>query len=67
MGYLKKELLNIKIDSIEKLMNYIFVNLFPILNKEEIIDKYDKLVKVENKLENTIQKLIKDFYKIEMF
>ncbi len=51
--------LNIKIDSIEKFMNYIFVNLFPILNKEETIDKYDNLVKIENK----IQKLIKEFIK----
>ena len=58
---LKKELLNIKIDSIEKFMNYIFIYLFPILNKEETIDNYDKLIEIEKKFENKIRNLIKDF------
>ena len=60
---LEKELINIKIDSIEKFMNYIFVYLFPILNKIECIDQYEKLIEIEDKLESEIQKLIKDFEK----
>ena len=60
---LKSELLNVKIDSIEKFMNYIFVYLFPMLNKEECIDKFDNLIEFEKKLESLIQKLIKDFEK----
>ena len=60
---LEKELINIKIDSIEKFMNYIFVNLFPELNKIECIDNYETLIKKENDLDSYIQKLIKDFEK----
>ena len=58
---LKNELSKIDIFSIEKFMNYIFVNLFPILNKEECIDKYEKLIEFEDKLETEIQKLINNF------
>ena len=60
---LQKELLKIKIDSIEKFMNYIFIYLFPVLNKVETIEKYDRLIEVEDKLEILIQKLIKEFEK----
>ena len=62
---LEKELINIKIDSIEKFMNYIFVYLFPKLNKIKCIDKdnYDKLIEVEDKLESEIQTLINEYKK----
>ena len=40
---LKNQLLKENIDSIEKFMSYIFSDLFPILNEEKRIDKYDSL------------------------
>jgi len=58
---LKNELLKEEIYSIEKFMNYIFTDLFPILNKEGSIENYDKLIKFEDELESHIQKLIKKF------
>ena len=57
---LKKELLKEDID-IEKFMNYIFIEIFPILNKEKYINSYDDLIKFENKLELLIQKMINKF------
>ena len=58
---LNNELKKISIYSIEKFMNYIFIYLFPILNEEKCIDKYEKLTEFENKLEKEIQRLIKDY------
>ena len=52
---LKNQLLKENIDSIEKFMSYIFSDLFPILNEEKRIDKYDSLIKFEDKLESKIK------------
>ena len=60
---LKDELLKINIDSIESFMHFIFVDLFPKLNNENHIEQYDNLIKLEDKLEEEIQTLIKDFEK----
>jgi hypothetical protein len=58
---LKKELIKENIYTMEEFMNYLFIELFPILNKEKTIDKYDKLVELENKLESKIQDIIKKY------
>jgi hypothetical protein len=58
---LKKELTKENIYTMEEFMNYLFIELFPILNKEKTIDKYDKLVELENKLESKIQDIIKKY------
>ena len=58
---LKNELVKEEIYSIEKFMNYIFVDLFPILNKKENINDYKDLIKFENELESLIKNLIKKF------
>jgi len=58
---LKNELSKEGIYSIEKFMNYIFVDLFPILNAEEYINNYDKFIEFEDKLELLIQEDIKKF------
>ena len=58
---LKNELVKKEIYSIEKFMNYIFVDLFPILNKKENINDYKNLIKFENELESRIQKIIIKF------
>ena len=58
---LKNELLKINICSIEEFMNYIFIELFPLLNKEKSIDEYDDLIKLEDKLETMIQNTIKKY------
>ena len=58
---LKNELSKEGIYSIEKFMNYIFVDLFPILNAEECINNYDKFIEFEGKLELLIQEDIKKF------
>ena len=60
---LKNELLKVEIYSIEKFMNYIFVDLFPILNKKECINDYDSLIKFEDELELHIQESIKKYKK----
>ena len=52
---LKNQLLKENIDLIEKFMSYIFSDLFPILNEEKRIDKYDSLIKFEDKLESKIK------------
>ena len=49
------------IDSIEKFMSYIFSDIFPMLNEEQKIDKYETLIKFEDKLELNIQKIIKKY------
>ena len=58
---LKNELVKKEIYSIEKFMNYIFIDLFPILNKKENINDYKNLIKFENELESRIQKIIIKF------
>ena len=58
---LKIELLKENIDSIEKFMSYIFTELFPLLNKEQKINDYQKLIAVEDKLEKEIQAMIRKF------
>ena len=58
---LKNELLNENIDSIEEFMNYIFSDLFILLNSAQKLDTYDNLIEFENELEEKIQKLIKEF------
>ena len=58
---LRNELLKININSIEDFMNYIFVDIFQILNNEESIDNHEELVKFEDKFEKEIQKLIKNY------
>ncbi len=62
---LKNQLLKENIDSIEKFMSYIFSDLFPILNEEKRIDKYDSLIKFEDKLESKIKEIIEQ-YKVEI-
>ena len=58
---IKNELLKENIYSIENFMNYIFIELFPILNKEKIIDNYNKLIELENRLELKIKEIIKKY------
>ena len=58
---LKIELLKENIDSIDKFMSYIFSYLFPILNRERRIEDYESLIKFEDTLESTIQKIIKNY------
>ena len=60
-NFLKNELLKENIDSIEEFMNYIFCNLFKILNNAKIINKYECLIQFEKDLESKIQNLIKKF------
>ncbi len=58
---LKIELFKENIDSIEKFMSYIFTELFPLLNKEQKINDYNKLITFEDTLEKEIQTLIRKF------
>ena len=58
---LKNQLLKENIDSIEKFMSYIFIDLFPILNEEKSIDKFDSLIKIEDKLESKIKEIIEEY------
>ena len=58
---LKIELLKENIDSIEKFMSYIFTELFPLLNKEQKINDYQKLITIEDELEKEIQAMIRKF------
>ena len=58
---IKNELLKEDIYSIEEFMNYLFVNLFPILNQKKCIDQYKELIQIEGELESEIQKIIKDY------
>ena len=52
---LKNELLNENNDSIEEFMNYIFSDLFHLLNGVNIIDKYEDLIELENNLKLKIK------------
>ena len=56
---IQKELKSLNICSIEEFMNYLFIDLFPILNKEKVVDSYEKLLDIENRLEIKIQQIIK--------
>jgi hypothetical protein len=60
-NFLKKELLEKNISSIEDFMNYIFVDLFPKLNDQITIKDYETLIKFENDLESHIQIWINKF------
>ena len=60
-NFIKNSLAKINIFSFEEFMNYLFIKLFPLLNKEDNIREHDKLIKLEDKLEKEINKIIKDF------
>ena len=61
---LNTELLKENINSIEKFLSYIFSDLFPKINKEKKIESYDSLIKFEDSLELEIQKIIKNYRKV---
>lgn len=50
-----------KIDSIDKFINFSFIELFPILNKEKTLEKYEELDDFEKKLEIKIREIIKKY------
>ena len=58
---LKNELFKEDIDSIEEFMNYIFVDLFNILDKACILDNYDDLLALEENIESKIKELICEY------
>ena len=58
---LKNELSKVNIDSFEEFMNYIFPEIFTILNEHNKLENYNDLIEFENILESKIQELIKDF------
>ena len=60
---LENELKKEEIFSIEKFMNYIFPDLFPILNKAKKINDYEKLIEFEDKLESKIHIIIQEYKK----
>ena len=60
---LKNELSKEGIYSIEKFMNYIFVDLFPLLSTEECINNYDRFIEFVDKLELLIQEDFKNLKK----
>ena len=64
---LNKELLKENIDSIEKFLNYCFIDVFSILNSAKIIDKYDDLITLEDELElkikGVVEKIKEENYK----
>jgi len=67
---IQKELKKINIFSIDEFMNYLIIDLLPMLNNEKVIDKYDKLIELENNLEKKIQQIIKNYkeegYKLDI-
>ena len=63
---LKIELLKLNIYSIEQFMNYIFPDIFLLLNKEKNIDNFEDLLKLEEKLDSKIQDMIKTFKEIDI-
>jgi hypothetical protein len=58
---LKNELFKEDIDSIEEFMNYIFADLFVLLNNSNILDNYEDLIKLEKKLKEKVDELIYKF------
>ena len=58
---LKNELLKENINYIEHFMNYIFIDLFPVLNEANTIEDFENLIKIENELESAIQEMIKKY------
>ena len=60
---LKIDLLEKNIESIEEFMYYIFPELFPILNQQKIIDKFNDLIIAEKNLQSKIKELINNFKK----
>ena len=50
-----------KIDSIDKFINFSFIELFRILNKEKTLEKYEELDDFEKKLEIKIREIIKKY------
>jgi len=58
---LKNELSKVGIYSVDKFLNYIFVELFPKLNGEECINDYERFIIFEDELEKLIQENIKKF------
>ena len=58
---LKDELSKSKVDNIEIFMDYVFSDIFKLLNEQKIIEKYEQLIDLEKKLENIILKKIKDY------
>ena len=58
---LKNELLKENIDSIEKFMFYIFVDLFNKLSNKNSINDFNSLIEFEDELEKEIQNLIKQY------
>ena len=58
---LEEELKKVNILSIDEFLHYVFVELFPILNREKTIDNYKSLYKLEEELEAKIQELIHKF------
>ena len=63
---IKDVLLKINIDSTEQFIHFIFTEVFSLLNNDNYIDNYDNLIKLEDKLEEKIQNLIKDYEKIDI-
>jgi len=60
-NFLTKELLTENIDSTENFINYLFVDLFPLLNKEKSIDQFENLLSLEDKLELKIKDFLQKY------
>ena len=60
-NFLTKELLIENIDSTENFINYLFVDLFPLLNKEKSIDQFENLLSLEDKLELKIKDFLQKY------
>lgn len=58
---LKNELKNQKIDKIELFMNYVFHDIFTVLNESREITTYNRLLSIEEKLDKIISDKIKLF------
>ena len=58
---LKEELYKKKINNIELFMNYIFSDLFNLLNSQQEIKVYKTYIELENKLDELINKKIDDY------
>ena len=58
---LENELNKKKINNIELFMNFIFFDLFNLLNKHQEIENYDQLIEIEDKVEKMINTKIDSF------